>query len=49
MTNEYIDRNRQQLESSDAYISDILFGIRPNEDWDLLKNALANKKHGFDL
>ena len=46
---EYIERNRQRLNSSDAFISNILFCSRSEEEWETLKKELAAKKYGFDV
>ncbi len=48
-TTEYIDRNRKRLESTDAYVSNILFSQRTSEEWDDLKEKLKKYKYGFDL
>lgn len=46
---EYIERNRSRLVSDDAYISDILFCNRAPEQWDELRQGLAEKKYGYDV
>ncbi|MBD5326543.1 MAG: acyltransferase [Bacteroides sp.] len=46
---EYIERNRQRLNSADAYVSEILFCERTEEQWAALKNDLSVKKYGFDV
>lgn len=48
-TSEYIERNRKRLESTDAYVSNILFSQRTREEWVDLKDNLKNSKYGFDL
>lgn len=46
---EYIERNRKRLNSSEAYVSNILFCDRNDDQWGDLKKGMSDKKFGFDL
>ena len=46
---EYIQRNRQRLNSMDSFVSNTLFCTRTEEQWGDLKRCLDAKKFGFDL
>lgn len=46
---EYIERNRQRLNSDDAFVSNKLFCDRTPEEWTALQKDLSEKEYGFDL
>lgn len=46
---EYIERNRQRLNSSDAFVSDIRFCDRTDEQWAEMKAEMASKKYAYDV
>lgn len=46
---EYITRNKERMESPDAFVSNKLFCERSEEEWAMLKDELHGKKWGYDL
>lgn len=46
---EYIQRNLNRLKSDDAFVSDILFCNRSENQWKELKSNLEVRSFGFDL
>lgn len=46
---DYIQRNKERLKSEDACVSTIHFCKRDEQQWNDLKNCLAEKKYGFDV
>ena len=46
---EYIEKNRQRLNSDDALVSNKLFCNRTSEEWIDLQKGLSEKEYGFDL
>lgn len=47
--NEYIQKNLSRLKSDEAFVSDIIFRNRNQDQWEELKSNLKNKSFGFDL
>lgn len=47
--NEYIQKNLSRLKSDEAFVSDIIFRNRNEDQWEELKYNLKNKSFGFDL
>lgn len=46
---EYMRRNKERMNSDEAYVSNKLFCERTEAEWDELKSSLSAKKYGFDL